>query len=94
MTIGPGWRQLSGTVGLTGNSSVESAGSWRILDPLSGRELAAGNMKAGPGVPVQADLTGVTRLRLFMNNPNAPHQACGFAKIRTNLVWGDVTLSR
>ena len=94
LTIGQGWRQLSGTVGLTGDSSAESAGTWRIQDPLTRRELASGSLAAGPGVPVSVDLQGVTRLRLFMNNPNAPKQACGFAKISTRLVWGDMILTK
>lgn len=94
LTIGTGWRQLSGKVGLTADSSVDSTGTWRVLDPLSGRELASGRITAGPGAPVAADLAGVTRVRLFMNNPNSPAQACGFIKIRTRLVWGDVELSK
>jgi NPCBM/NEW2 domain-containing protein len=92
ITIGDGWRHLSGEVGLDAQSSTQSAGTWRIVDALTGRELAAGAMRAGPPTAVNADLTGVSRLRLFMNNPNAPSQYCGFVKIRTVLVWGDVAL--
>jgi hypothetical protein len=37
--------------------------------------------------------TGVSRLRIFMTDPNAPAQYCGFEKMKTVLVLGDFALS-
>ncbi|MHA6622485.1 NPCBM/NEW2 domain-containing protein [Pseudonocardia sp. DLS-67] len=93
-TIGDGWRRFSGNVGLNGKSSTESSGTWQILDALTGRDLASGSLAAGPAEKFDVDVTSVTRIRLFMNNPNAPNQYCGFEKIRTVLVWGDAILAQ
>jgi NPCBM/NEW2 domain len=93
-TIGDEWKRFSGNVGLNGKSSTESSGTWQILDALTGRELANGNLAAGPAETFDVDVANVTRIRLFMNNPNAPSQYCGFEKIRTILVWGDAILTQ
>jgi hypothetical protein len=93
-TIGDGWKRFSGNVGLNGKSSTESSGTWKILDALTGRGLASGSLAAGPAEKFDVDVTSVTRIRLFMNNPNAPNQYCGFEKIRTVLVWGDAILAQ
>jgi hypothetical protein len=93
-TIGSDWKQLSGNVGLDGKSSTEATGKWQILDSISGRELASGSVAVGPAKPFNVDVSEVTRVRLFISNPNSPNQMCGFVKIRTTVVWGDATLTQ
>jgi hypothetical protein len=88
------WTQLTATLGITDRSSTESSGTYAILDAVTGRRVAEGRFSAGPGVPIRADVTGIVRLRLYMNDPNSPNQYCGFERIDTAVVWGDAQLTK
>lgn len=69
-------------------------GTYLLLNGITGEELLGGSLSVGPGTPFDVDVSGVSRVRLFMNDPNSPSQACGFERVRTVLVWGDAELRR
>lgn len=86
------WRSLRAAVGVSDQSSTQSAATYKVLDSVNGQELASGHVAAGNPDIVNVPVSGVVRLRLFINDSNAPNQACGFEEIETAVIWADAVL--
>lgn len=86
------WKTLAASVGISDKSSTQSRATARIIDAVSGKVLAEKIVTAGPPVKMAADVSGVVRIRLFINDENAPNQSCGSEKISTAVIWGDAEL--
>lgn len=93
-TIDGSWQWLHATVGVSDRSSTRSKATIKVLDAISGREVASKTVTAGPPITLKEPIEGIVRLRLFINDPNAPSQSCGFEKIETVVIWGDARLTR
>jgi hypothetical protein len=44
----------------------------------------------GQSVPIKLNVSGVFRLRLWMNDPGSPNDDCGFSSV-PYVVWGNLT---
>jgi hypothetical protein len=93
-SVEPTWKTLTASVGISDKSSTQSRATARIVNAVSGAVLDEKVITAGPAVTMTADISGVVRIRLFINDENAPHQSCGFEKINTAVIWGDAELRR
>lgn len=88
------WRKIEGVVGVSDKSSSQSSGTYKIVDALTGNPVTQGSLAAGSGTKFTGSILGITRFRLFIHDPNAPKQMCGFERIATAVVWGDIKLTR
>jgi hypothetical protein len=84
------WSNLSGTVALSDDAPTGSDVSWAIY--LDGTEADSGSLQIGQSASISLDVTGVYRIRLWMNDPNSPNDECGFSSLAP-LVWGNLTVS-
>lgn len=82
--VSDGYSRLQVSVGLRSDAPQDAEMPWKVL--ADGREIASGKARLGPTQDINVDVSGVTRLRLFMTDPDAftPNE-CG----KTWLVWGD-----
>jgi hypothetical protein len=86
------WTTLTASVGISDRSSTQSRATARIINAVSGAVLAEKIITAGSAANMTANVSGVVRIRLFINDENAPSQSCGFEKISTAVIWGDAEL--
>lgn len=82
------WDYLTGVVALSDDAITGSDISYAVY--LDGRKAASGSVGIGQSVPIRLKVSGVFRVRLWMNDPMSPNDSCGFSSV-PYLVWGNLT---
>jgi hypothetical protein len=87
--LGRNFRTFTATVGLRDDCDADESVTWRV--EADGVAIASGAARLGESQELELDVDGVLRLRLLMNEPDAPRKSC--LGDRLWLVWGAATVA-
>lgn len=85
------WSHLTGTVALEDDANSSSTITYAVY--LDGRKAGkGGTLKIGQSATINLNVSGVYRVRLWMNDPDAPTNDCGTGPFPVpNFIWGNLT---
>lgn len=85
------WSHLTGTVALEDDATTGASITYAVY--LDGRKAASGGpLKIGQSAAINLNVSGVYRVRLWMNDPASPTNDCGTSPVPVpNFIWGNLT---